>query len=101
MIDVDIDLDVTGPGGSISINQLDSKAIQLNMSGSAILRESIRNYGRMESLLRSKLGSALMDDYTFLIQINSQTVAHLKRGKILKGRKFYLLLQYLFAKLGF
>jgi hypothetical protein len=101
MIDIDIDLNVKGPGGSISINHVGSTAIQLNMSGSPILRESIRNYTRIKSLLQSNLGSALMKEYTFLIQINSQTVAHLKRGKIVEGRKFYLLWQYLLAKLGF
>lgn len=100
MIDVDIDLNITGPGGSISINHVDSKAIQLNMSGSAILRESIRNYAQVKSLLRSQFGKALMREYTFLIQINSQTVIRLERGKV-KGRKLYLLLQYLLAKLGF
>lgn len=101
MIEFDIDLNVTGPGGSISIDHVGPSAIQLNVSSHAMLRESIRNYDRLTSLLDSEIGVFIMRDYTFFIQIESRTVAYLKHGKLIKGRKVFLLYQYVLAKLGF
>jgi len=101
MIEVDIDLNVTGPVGSISINHVGRSAIQLDMSSDVMLRESIRNYGGIKPLLDSEIGATLLRDYTFFIQVNSRTVAYLKEGEVYKGRKLYLLYQYVLAKLGF
>ncbi len=101
MIEFDIDLNVTGPGGSISIDHVGPSAIQFTMSSEAMLRELIRNYDSFKSLLNSELSDFLMRDYTFFIQIESRPLAYLKHGKLIKGRKIFLLYQYLLAKLGF
>ncbi|MDX1585564.1 MAG: hypothetical protein R3222_02425 [Balneolaceae bacterium] len=101
MIELDIDLNVSGPGGSISINQAGTAAIELDMSNQAIFRETIRNYDNLKTILPLDLDPSLLGDYTFFIQVDSKTVAHLKEGKLYKGRKLYLLYQYVLAKLGF
>lgn len=100
MIELDIDLDVTGPGGSISIHHLGTEAIQLDMSNQAIFRETIRNYSNLKRFFDIGTDSSLFRNYTFFIQVDSSTVAYLKEGKLYKGRKLYLLYQYVLAKLG-